>query len=244
MGSGAFLVAVCRFLAGWLVQAWERDGYPDDFRQEWDKDTVARRLVAQRCLYGVDKNPFAVNLAKLSLWLVTLSKNQPFTFVDHALKCGDSLVGYSVKEIQAAISEVQLGFVNDQNQLFAQVGVARRESFDDDHFSDEGYDHKKLLLEQQIKATEGLRHAGDLMVSAFFDAPNAKDRRDKEQIYLSMLNGPFNDGPTENSFQEIRERLYEPGKGIFPFHWDLEFPEVFSREMEGFDVIVGNPPYI
>ena len=174
-------MAVGRFLAGWLVQAWEREGYPDDFRQEWDKDTVARRLVAQRCLYGVDKNPFAVNLAKLSLWLVTLSENQPFTFVDHALKCGDSLVGYPVKEIQAAMSEVQLGFLNEQNQVFAQMGIARRESFGDDNLSDEGYDRKKILLQQQIKATEGLRQAGDLMVAAFLDAPKAKERAEKQE---------------------------------------------------------------
>ena len=122
MGSGAFLVAVCRYLAGWLVQAWERDGYPEGFRQDVDKDTVVRRLVAQRCLYGVDKNPFAVNLARLSLWLVTLGKDQSFTFVDHALKCGDSLVGYCVRQIQTAMHEVQLGFLNEQNQVFAQMG--------------------------------------------------------------------------------------------------------------------------
>ena len=244
MGSGAFLVAVCRFLAGWLVQAWERDGYPDDFRQEWDKDTVARRLVAQRCLYGVDKNPFAVNLAKLSLWLVTLSENQPFTFVDHALKCGDSLVGYSVKEIQAAMREVQLGFLNEQNQVFAQMRIARRESFGGDNLSDEGYDRKKILLQQQIKATEGLRQAGDLMVAAFFDVPKAKDRVDKQQVYLAMLSGAFNDEGLEDSIQEIRERLAAGDKGITPFNWDLEFPEVFSDEREGFDVFVGNPPFV
>jgi hypothetical protein len=61
-------------------------------------DWMPEDLVAQRCLYGVDKNPFAVNLAKLSLWLVTLAKDQPFTFVDHALKCGDSLVGLTRSE--------------------------------------------------------------------------------------------------------------------------------------------------
>ncbi|MFZ9464468.1 MAG: DNA methyltransferase, partial [Vulcanococcus sp.] len=123
MGSGAFLVAVCRYLAGWLVQAWEREGYPEGFKAEWDKDNVARRLIAQRCLYGVDKNPFAVNLAKLSLWLVTLSQELPFTFVDHALKCGDSLVGYSVAEIRAAMREVQLGFLDDQNRIYEQMGI-------------------------------------------------------------------------------------------------------------------------
>ena len=243
MGSGAFLVAVCRFLAAWLVQAWEREGYPETFRQEWDKDNYARRLVAQRCLYGVDKNPFAVNLAKLSLWLVTLSKELPFTFVDHALKCGDSLVGYGVQEIQAAMKEVQLGFLNEQNQVFAQVGVARRESFGDDSLSDEGYDRKKVLLQQQIKATEGLRQAGDLMVAAFFDAAKPRDRADKQQVYLAMLSGAFNDEGLQDSIQEIRDRLAAGDKGITPFHWDLEFPEVFGDGRGGFDVFVGNPPF-
>lgn len=244
MGSGAFLVAVCRYLAGWLVQAWERDGFPEGFKQEWDKDTVARRLIAQRCLYGVDKNPFAVNLAKLSLWLVTLSERLPFTFVDHALKCGDSLVGYGVQEIQSAMKEVQLGFLNEQNQVFSQMGVARRESFGDDSLNDEGYDRKKVLLQQQIKASEGLRQAGDLMVAAFFDAAKPKERADKQHLHLAMLSGAFNDEGLHDSIQEIRDRLAAGDKGITPFHWDLEFPEVFGDGSGGFDAIIGNPPFI
>ena len=243
MGSGAFLVAVCRYLAGWLVQAWERDGYPEGCRQEWDKDNYARRLVAQRCLYGVDKNPFAVNLAKLSLWLVTLSKELPFTFVDHALKCGDSLVGYCVRHIQTAMQEVQLGFLNEQNQIFAQMGMACRESFGDDNLNDEGYDRKKLLLQQQIKATEGLRQAGDLMVAAFFAKPKPKERADKQQVYLAMLSGTFNDDGLADSVQEIRDDLASGDRGIRPSHWDLEFPEVFGDGRGGFDGFVGNPPF-
>ena len=243
MGSGAFLVAVCRYLAVWLMQAWEREGYPEGFRQEWDKDTVARRLIAQRCLYGVDKNPFAVNLAKLSLWLVTLSEHLPFTFVDHALKCGDSLVGYGVQEIQSSMKEVQLGFLNEQNQVFSQMGVARRESFGDDSLNDEGYDRKKVLLQQQIKASDGLRQAGDLMVAAFFDAAKPKERADKQQVYLAMLSGAFNDEGLQDSIQEIRDRLAAGDKGITPFHWDLEFPEVFDEGHGGFDAFVGNPPF-
>jgi type II restriction/modification system DNA methylase subunit YeeA len=59
---------------------------------------VAQRIVADRCLYGVDKNPLAVEMAKLSLWLVTLAKRRPFTFLDHALKWGDSLLGLTRAE--------------------------------------------------------------------------------------------------------------------------------------------------
>jgi hypothetical protein len=246
MGSGAFLVALCRYLARALVAAWEDPagpGFPPEFKKEWDKDLYARRLIAQRCLYGVDKNPFAVNLAKLSLWLVTLSKDLPFTFVDHALKCGDSLVGYGVREIQAAMKEVQLGFLNHQNQIYAEMGLARRESFSADNRDDEAYDLKRKLLDQQIKASEGLRTAGDLMVAAFFAGSKPKERADKQEVYLALLSGTFGDDGLADSVQEIRERLAAGERGIRPFHWDLEFPEVFSSDRGGFDGFVGNPPF-
>src|SRR5205809_7158109 len=60
-----------------------------------ERQTYARRIIAQRCLYGVDKNPLAVEMGKLSLWLLTLAKDKPFTFLDHSIRCGDSLVGIS-----------------------------------------------------------------------------------------------------------------------------------------------------
>ena len=94
MGSGAFLVEACRALGERLVAAWAR--WPQTrptIPADEDEELHARRLVAQRCLYGVDKNPRAVDLARLSLWLATLARDHEFTFLDHALKCGDSLVG-------------------------------------------------------------------------------------------------------------------------------------------------------
>jgi hypothetical protein len=102
MGSGAFLLAACRWLGDRLVEAWQRHGLPDGAGVRASRDDLARlarRLVAQRCLYGVDENPFAVELAKVSLWLVTGAKDEPFTFLDHALRHGDSLVGVARREI-------------------------------------------------------------------------------------------------------------------------------------------------
>ena len=87
MGSGAFLVEACRTIGERLVKAWER--WPETrpkIPADEDEELHARRLVAQRCLYGVDKNPRAVDLARLSLWLATLAKDHEFTFLDHALK--------------------------------------------------------------------------------------------------------------------------------------------------------------
>ena len=111
MGSGAFLVQACRWLADRLVEAWSQaeangkvvsvDGEVLDVagaKEPLPRDTearmvIARRLIAERCLYGVDLNPLAVELAKLSIWLVTLAKGRPFGFLDHNLRCGDSLLG-------------------------------------------------------------------------------------------------------------------------------------------------------
>jgi hypothetical protein len=101
MGSGAFLVETCRQLGDALVDAWHAHGYKIQIPLDEDEVLHARRLIAQRCLYGVDKNPMAVDLAKLSLWLATLAKDHPFTFLDHALRSGDSLVGLTRRQIAA-----------------------------------------------------------------------------------------------------------------------------------------------
>ena len=112
----------CRYLSERLVEAWEdaekrHPGVPGITpegsastgaanEQLIPKDTderlaYARRIVAQRCLYGVDKNPLAAEMAKLSLWLLTLAKDKPFTFLDHAIRCGDSLVGIrDIRQVQ------------------------------------------------------------------------------------------------------------------------------------------------
>ncbi len=101
MGSGAFLVEACRQLGDALVEAWNAHGERPEIPPDEDEVVFARRLVAQRCLYGVDRNPVAVDLAKMSLWLVTLAREHALTFVDHALRHGDSLVGLSRRQIQA-----------------------------------------------------------------------------------------------------------------------------------------------
>jgi len=101
MGSGAFLVEACRQLGQRLVQAWARPGPRPEIPVDEDEELHARRLVAQRCLYGVDKNPMATDLARLSLWLATLAREHEFTFLDHALKTGDSLIGLTRAQIAA-----------------------------------------------------------------------------------------------------------------------------------------------
>ena len=100
IGSGAFLVEACRQLSSRLVEAWSIHGRPSSLSVDEDELVHARRLVAQRCLYGVDKNPMAIDLARLSLWLATLAQDDEFTFIDHALLHGDSLVGLTRQQIE------------------------------------------------------------------------------------------------------------------------------------------------
>ena len=250
MGSGAFLVESCRYLAELLEQAWTREGLPDALKPGGhalgeEPLIYARRLIAQSCLYGVDKNPFAVNLARLSLWLVSLSKDAPFTFVDHALKCGDSLVGMERTEIEAALKgaslqrELQINYIEEVRQQEARSFAL----FHTDSRSDADDEQKRKALEEWNASTAYLRTVGDLLVAAFFNGKKPKDREQLKQIYLEATLQNSTAEALEDAMGEPLASLREGDKGLQPLHWQLAFPDVFSRSEPGFDVFVGNPPF-
>ena len=251
MGSGAFLVESCRYLAELLEQAWTREGLPDALKPgghaHGEEPLIyARRLIAQSCLYGVDKNPFAVNLARLSLWLVSLSKDAPFTFVDHALKCGDSLVGMDRSEIEAALKgaslqrELQIEYLDQVRQQEARSFAL----FHADSRSDADDAQKRQALDALNASTAYLRTVGDLLVAAFFNGKKPKDREELKQLYLAATLQHSSAAELETELDEPLERLREGEKGIQPLHWQLAFPDVFGRPEPGFDVFVGNPPFV
>jgi len=258
MGSGAFLVAVVRDLADQVVAAWTREG---DLRRVADahEDVVmhARRLVAQRCVYGVDKNPFAVNLAKLSLWLVTLARNLPFTFLDHALRCGDSLVGLSLDQITRFHWEpsAQIELVESELRNTLAEAVALRQKICDLAETDDAASHREraYLLRNAEDLVSRLRLVADLAVGAFFSSEKPKDREQErrrriEQVAIWLKSGE----PAPIILKQLRGQLHETQR---PFHWMLEFPEVFFKEREDpldagkinnaafMDAFVGNPPF-
>jgi hypothetical protein len=206
---------------------------------------IARRLVAQRCLYGVDKNPFAVNLAKLSLWLVTLAKDLPFTFLDHALKCGDSLVGLKKEQIGSfgkdATDDLPL-FVYLKEQL-DRARSYRAEIQALDTRSDADDDQKRDYLYKVEQELQQARLTGDVRIAAFFEGSNKKQREEREaEIAELVKRWRYHQADTEG-LEEIASRLRSGEKGIIPFNWDIEFPEVFDRDNSGFDAIIGNPPF-
>ena len=250
MGSGAFLVESCRYLAELLEQAWTREDLPQALQPgglAHGEDTLiyARRLIAQSCLYGVDKNPFAVNLARLSLWLVSLSKDAPFTFVDHALQCGDSLVGISrhtiAKELKTASRQRELW--DGQMQELCQWEQQSFALFQRDSRND-GDDLRKRKALQALQASSAtMRTTGDLLVAAFFNGKKQKDRQELKQIYLQATLDVNSAEELEAQLAEPLERLRGGEKGITPLHWELVFLDVFNRDQPGFDVFVGNPPF-
>ena len=245
MGSGAFLVECCRQLAERVVTAWEVHGTMPEMPPDEEPLLHARRLVAQRCLYGVDKNPFAVSLAKLSLWLVTLARDHAFTFIDHALKHGDSLVGLTRKQIAAfdwkTEASDQIDWIAEQTRHDIEEALGWRNTLQG--FGEGSYNQKKEAWWEAENALADARLIGDLAVAAFFGADNDKTRKELRNQYHSLVEALRTNAVNRQMLDGIVEELRSREKPVQPMHWEIEFPEVFERERAGFDAIVGNPPF-
>ena len=268
MGSGAFLVQAIRYLAERLVDAWERmageqpsailtmpfgnpsqgkinENLMPDSRE--DRIVFARRYVAERCIYGVDMNRLAVEMAKLSLWLTTLSTDRPFTFVDHALKHGNSLVGLSLAQIR---NFTWKSITTDFGPLFAQQTEEQAVKQAEQHrealnaISDHNFIEKEKENCIAEEALASLRLKATIAVAAFFNGSNTKQRDANLIEYRYWLErlGQDNKAPVE--LERITKGPTNNKQPIIPFCWDIEFPEVFNRNNGGFDAIIGNPPFL
>lgn len=230
MGSGAFLVETCRFLADHLVAAWRRDpAARRDVDPLEDPVTTARRIIAQRCLYGVDRNADAVELAKLSLWLVTLARDLPFTFVDHALRHGDSIVGLDLD----GIARFHWRPEADDSVLRAEVETAlaealpirtRIEELASAHAAGAQAEKERLLWDAE-DAVERLRVVGDLVVAAFYGGATVAEREALRLRYRDAVVAWLRDEvPLPADILQARADLR---RTVPAFHWALELPEIF-----------------
>ena len=262
MGSGAFLVEACRFLADRVLAAWTREKKVEAIAAEHGDPLLhARRLVAQRCLYGVDKNDAAVELAKLSLWLVTLSRTLPFTFLNHCLRHGDSLVGLDFDQIRAFHWKRPKRDGSPQLELFGrEIAAALDEAITlrqkiGELGDSPGDDREKARLFWDAQdALDRVRLIGDIVIGAFFahvkDRDREAERERREELVRAWLTsgGP---APEELVAMQVESRAKVP-----VFHWMVEFPEVFyalrpdpldagqthrAALMDGF---LGNPPFM
>ena len=249
MGSGAFLVEACRQLGDKLIEAWHaHDLLPTDIPLDEDEVLYARRQVAQRCLYGVDKNDMAVDLAKLSLWLVTLAKDHPFTFLDHSLRHGDSLVGLTRRQIIGFHWEPkkQRQFGEDLIQKRLDRATEARAKILKAR-ENVPYRDQEQRLAVADEALNVVRLTGDACISAFFAGSKKKEREDRCDKLFASVSDWYASGHDNNRRGPIAAAAASLRGGkhpIPPFHWEIEFPEVFSIDNSGFDAFVGNPPFV
>jgi hypothetical protein len=267
MGSGAFLVAACRYLADAYGRALVDEGrisagdIDDDIRADH------RRLVAERCLSGVDANPVAVHLARLSLWLASLARGKPLGFLDHRLRVGDSLIGAVPADLWRIRDRHARAPIDAPLPLFEAAGLqvamsaaaapiqailARADDTVDDVRS-------KTEMWREIVSPrsplEPWRLALSLWCARWFwpdegggtstrtSAPGPAELR---AIVDAVVKGDRTLGDRVAAFTAVARSVAESRRF---FHWPLEFPDVFRESADagaprpGFDAVIGNPPW-
>ncbi len=276
MGSGAFLVAACRYLADRLVEAWEAEGRTDAGRflgrrrdaaveTDAEADPVlldARRLVAEHCLYGVDVNPLAVEMAKLSLWLVTMDRERPFGFLDDRLLAGDSLLGVtSIQQLDALHLDPAAGrrrtegsfdqLWNPVRRILGEAADLRRQITDQPVTTIRDVEHKQRLLLRATRHVDALGVIADAVTGTGLVAAT-RSTKDQQALFVALGDrvraadqaGTADDlaARAATDLQDGRPPDTSPRVCL---HWPLAFPEVFAdAAVPGFDAIVGNPPFL
>lgn len=226
--------------------------FPDlaDDSDEESSLTYWKRLIVEHCLYGVDMNELAVELAKLALWLETVAIDRPLTFLDHHLRHGNSLIGAKVSELGVMPDEIVLisnPFARQvEEQLHALLDPLNAIRQASSETADQVKEKEKLLKGFE-RAREPFRLAVDLWMSAVIDKASELTP-EQYQRALDVLTKPA-------QFKKlVAEKWFKKAVGVARkqeincFHWELEFPEVFfgtsgRRADPGFDAIIGNPPY-
>ncbi len=267
MGSGHFLVETTDYLAQRIVDFGVRLGAGAEGDEGAGETEINywRRRVVESGIYGVDVNPLAVELAKLSLWLATTAKGKPLSFLDHHLRCGNSLIGARLEDLQALpvqkktrrvsetlrVSEVSQLAMWDESAFTRDVSLAvgglaaiqelASDSVEDIHQKERIF---QKLLEVHLKRW---RQIADLWVSAYFGNEMAPE------VYADLVRRvQTGEGMLPDvQAQPYLDRTHALWREKRFFHWELEFPEVFFdqlgrplKEQAGFDAVVGNPPYL
>ncbi|MFH1933088.1 MAG: N-6 DNA methylase [Pseudomonadota bacterium] len=280
-GSGHFLISAAHRIGKHLamIRTGEIEPPPEERRK-------ALRDVVSHCIYGVDVNPLAVELCKVALWIETLDPGRPLGFLDHHIKCGNSLIGATPellekgipddafkpvegddKKIATAIRKKNREERKGQQDLFAEVATESEWQEAAEDFQEWGSMPEHSFHEVCDKAAQyetlqdkpAYRHekqVADLWTAAFFWPLNGETATTMptEDIFRRFQGGAF----------ELKEEVQKRSEAFAHkhrfFHWHLEFPEVFSNssplskrgaggdfdmmtEGEGFDCVLGNPPW-
>jgi hypothetical protein len=260
-GSGAFLVAAARYLAHRLVEAWIAEEPANAVRR--DLHTRAIRQVVANCLYGADINDMAVEMCKLSLWLVSLDRDLPFSFVDDKVFLGNSLLGVTnlnqVRKLHIDPSRVTAQQMFDIFDV--DIDAIVRKAIDlrqrlsteiDENDPARTSAAKRRQLNQLRRVTGELRSVADAVIAAGL-SHGGKPGRGLEEAYetlrLAVKAAHPAHGTADRRFLEsiidsgLRPEVPTDYERWQPLHWALEAPDVMV-ERGGFDAIVGNPPFL
>lgn len=249
MGSGHFLVSATKYLAKRLTEF----STGEEVEEEGNDYRIAKRRIVENCIFGVDKNELAVELAKVSLWIETVARDHALSFLDHHLRWGDSLLGTTIDSLQklrhekktpagttaALFSAPLMPFIKDAIGLYTLIERTPSRTAHE-------VKHKENLLKEARDLIRPFREVADIWMADWF---TDIDREDYESAHVNLQlqtrNDEFAKLWEKEWFKEV-QRLYE--KHRF-FHWELEFPEAYfdadAKRLHdpGFDAVIGNPPW-
>jgi len=235
MGSGHFLVGVVNYIAKRICEI----GGAEITEQRMNE---CKRDVVRRCVYGVDANPLAVDLAMVSLWLETLSSERPLSFLNAHLKCGNSLIGSEIEALfdkQTTLMESQKGREKFKKTIKDFIML---ENLEDDSAS---------AVKTKIEKYENIKSKGTI----YYDLRYLLDCKTAESFGINIpAFGDYKAKIGENSLDFFVDETLQKIKKLSSiqqfFHWELEFPDIFydtdgkKKRNPGFDIIIGNPPYV
>ena len=224
---------------------------------------IIRRMVLKRCIYGVDKNRLTVELAKVSLWLHSFTVGAPLSFLDHHLRCGDSLVSLRVRDATDELHRLGGMFASSAiaGAETATDGMQRIEEMSDADVAE--VQESAVLFDGVEETTADLRGLLDFLCSwRWLTAGMKKKERDEFEgplvttlglytanAYELLARGPEEMGAADATrFAELwREARSIANREDF-LHWEVAFPGVWHRWQEsrpqgGFDAVIGNPPW-
>lgn len=260
MGSGHFLVGSIEFLSEKLLLAVKKDIDNGRFSDESHLTSDwARREVVAHCIYGVDLNLMAVELAKVGLWLTTISKEKPLSFLDHRLKQGNSLIGARLSDIKYYPGAKKKD--KDQTTLPSFISplfithligkIAELEKIKDERLEDIKRKEKVFEEFKQLPEYRKAKALANVYTGVYFgNEVTPSQNKDSSNVYYDLFWAIMGD---ENEWRRktnrdwfIKANQIASDKSFF--HWELEFPEIFfeggaPKENPGWDAVVGNPPY-
>jgi len=267
MGSGHFLVAASDFLS--LAMATDPSLDPIDIGDE-NPQAYYRRFVVENCLYGVDLNPLAVELAKLSLWLHTVSRDRALSFLDHHLRTGNSLIGARIEADlsrvppaadpkerkkqakEASNQQIAIGFTDALTgthlhyflDTFRKIVEAPSDTAENERYKDK-------LYREMDGVRDAFREVANVWLAPYFGVPI--NEVEYQQAVNALKSGE--DERAELRSEDWFDAAQEIAREKRFFHWELEFPEAFfeiadgrsdlkAEGERGFDAVIGNPPYV